>query len=188
MRLARKIKESLVYLRESKRYIFAISAVFLSSIIIGFAFYQEFGFLDEMLKQLIDKIEGLGIFETIFFIFQNNLRSAFLGLFLGIFLGAFPVIAALSNGIVLGYVFRKVLINSGFFEFWRILPHGIFEIPAVMIALGLGIKLGMFIFSGNIKKEFWIRTKNSVILFIFVIFPLLLLAALIEGLLIAAYK
>lgn len=188
MRFSKEAGDSINYLRESKRHIAAISLIFLSSIAIGFAFYQEFGFIEDVLKQLVDKIDGLGSLETILFIFQNNLRSAFLGLFLGLFLGVFPVMAALSNGIILGYVFRKVFINSGVFEFWRILPHGIFEIPAVMIALGLGMRLGMFIFSKNAKKEFWKRVKNSLILFIFAIIPLLLIAAIIEGLLITAYK
>jgi len=35
---------------------------------------------------------------------------------------------------------------EGYGILWRLVPHGIFELPAVFISLGLGIKLGTFIF------------------------------------------
>jgi len=36
--------------------------------------------------------------------------------------------------------------TDGFLSLWRLLPHGIFELPAVFISLGMGLKIGMFIF------------------------------------------
>jgi stage II sporulation protein M len=88
------------------------------------------------------------------------------------------------NGAVLGYVFSRVYVLYGASDFWRILPHGIFELPAIFIALGLGVKLGFFIFSGNIKQEFLRRFYYSFLVFLFVVVPLLIIAAIIEGLLI----
>ena len=180
--------DSLDYLKGSNNYIAAIILIFLSSIFIGFAFHSSFSFLDEILRKLIDNVRGLNLQETILFIFSNNTRSAFLGLFLGFILGIFPIIASVSNGIVLGYVLRGVWINSGISDFWKILPHGIFELPAIFIALGLGIKLGMFVFSKEKKRELWLRLKYSLVIFVFIILPLLIMAAIIEGLLIFAYK
>jgi len=165
--------DSLDYLKGSNNYIAAIILIFLSSIFIGFAFHSSFSFLDEILRKLIDNVRGLNLQETILFIFSNNTRSAFLGLFLGFILGIFPIIASVSNGIVLGYVLRGVWINSGISDFWKILPHG---------------KLGMFVFSKEKKRELWLRLKYSLVIFVFIILPLLIMAAIIEGLLIFAYK
>jgi stage II sporulation protein M len=94
----------------------------------------------------------------------------------------------ISNGIILGYVMKGVWIDSGISNFWRIFPHGIFELPAVFISLALGLKLGMFVFSKNPGREFLSRLKNSFIIFVVVVLPLLLVAAIIEGILIFLYK
>ena len=180
--------ESLAYLKASKNYIYAMVLIFLAGSMIGFVFFEQFGFLDEILRELISRIEGLGMFGIIGFILQNNAKSAFFGLFLGIFLGIFPIFTAVTNGAILGYVMRGVWIDSGIREMWRILPHGIFELPAILISLGLGLKLGMFVFSKNKKEEFLSRIKNSFLVFIFIILPLLVVAAFIEGILIFLYK
>lgn len=182
------LSEALNYLKESKNHIYAVALIFIFGIIFGFVFFQQFGFLDEILKELVGKIEGLGLWGIIGFIFQNNAMSAFLGLFLGLFFGVFPVMTAVSNGVIIGYVLRNVWIDSGISEMWRILPHGIFELPAILISLGLGIKLGMFIFSGHRKKEFVLRMKKSFLVFMLIVVPLLVVAALIEGILIFVYK
>lgn len=179
---------SLDYLRESRNYIWAIALIFVVGIFFGAAYSSNLGFLDDILKGLIDKIEGLDEFGIILFILQNNLKSAFFGMALGLFLGIFPILNCFSNGAVLGYVMKGVWDSHGVAEFWRILPHGVFELPAVFISLSLGLKLGMFIFAKEKGKEFMRRARNSMILFVCVVIPLLIIAAVIEGLLISFYK
>lgn len=176
------------YLKESRNYIYAIALVFVCGLFIGFAYSDSFKFLDEFLKQLISQIKGLNLMDTILFIFRNNTTSAFFGLFLGIVLGIFPLLNTISNGIILGYVLKGVWIDSGIANLWRILPHGIFELPAIFISLALGLRLGMSIFSKKSRKEFFSRIKNSFIIFVMVVLPLLLVAAIIEGILIFLYK
>jgi stage II sporulation protein M len=175
---------SLKYIKESRNYIYFVIILFFFSAIIGFFFPDNFRFIDAILKEIAEKASSLKGIDLIIFIFDNNIRSAFLGLILGVLLGVFPFINALSNGIVLGYVFSKVWQISGFADFWRILPHGIFELPAIFIALGIGIKLGMFVFSNNKMKEFKYRFWSSLKAFVSIIAPLLIIAAIIEGLLI----
>ena len=176
------------YLKESRNYIYAIALIFVCGIFFGFVYSDSLKFLDEILKQLISQIKDLNLQDTILFIFQNNMKSSFFGLFLGIVLGIFPLINVISNGIILGYVMKIVWIESGVSEFWRILPHGVFELPAVFISLALGLKLGMFVFSKKPGEEFFSRLKNSFIIFVIVVLPLLLVAAIIEGILIFLYK
>ena len=174
-------RESIIYVRNSFGYIYSIIIIFFLSFLLGFIFPSNFSFLDEFLKDLIDKTINLNLFELFLFIFQNNLQSAFFGLFLGIFFGIFPLINSLTNGVVLGYVSSKVASEVSIIELWRIFPHGIFELPAIFIALGLGLKLGFSIFPGK-TKYLKSRLYNSANAFLFIIMPLLLIAALIESL------
>ena len=176
--------EALRYIKESRNYIYLVIGIFLLSALIAFVYPSNFSFFDNLLRDLLDKTRGLSGFSLISYIFTNNVLSAFLGLFFGIFLGLFSFINGMINGAVLGYVFAKIYAINGINDFWRILPHGVFELPAIFIALGLGVKLGFFIFSRNMKEEFFRRFYNSFLTFLLIIVPLLVLAAIIEGLLI----
>ncbi len=179
--------EALGYLRESKNYIWTAIGMFFASAFFVFIFPERFVFIESIIRDIIQKTEGLEGLELTVFIFRNNFISALLALFLGVFLGVIPVFNALLNGAVLGYVVERVGSTIGFFELWRLLPHGIFELPAIFVAIGLGIKLGAFFFvkKGKRKKEFWRRLDKSLKTAVFVILPLLVVAAVIEGALIS---
>lgn len=179
--------EALEYLRSSKNYIWMAIALFFMSALFAFLFSERFIFLEEILMDILLKTEGLNGIELIVFIFRNNFMSALFALILGVFLSIIPVMNALLNGAVLGYVAERVGSTIGFFELWRLLPHGIFELPAIFIAIGLGIKLGMFVFikAGKRKIEFWNRLDGSLKVMVFIILPLLIMAAVIEGVLIS---
>jgi len=178
------IAESFDYFKESRNYYYFVILLFVVSGLIGFFFFENFVFFDELLKEIMQQIEGMNTYELIVFIFLNNISSAFYALVFGVFFGVLPVVNALMNGTVLGYVMRNVYEVSGFSNFWRLLPHGIFELTAIFIALGLGIKLGMFIFAEDRFKELRRRFVYSAVIFVLIILPLLLLAGVIEGLLI----
>jgi len=107
-------------------------------------------------QELINATEGLNSIELTMFIMSNNIKTAFLGMLSGIFFTVSSVIIAVFNGYVLGFVAERA-VNSpqnseGIFVLWRLLPHGIFEIPAILISIGLGIKLGLYPFS---VRERW---------------------------------
>ena len=180
--------DGLKYIRESRKYIYTIIGIFFLFALFAFFIPGPFGFLNEMLKDLVDKTEGLNTAQITVFILNNNLQSAVFGFILGIFFGVFPIFNAVLNGSVLGYVFGKVYAISGFSDFWRILPHGIFELPAIFIALGLGLKLGASFFSGDIKKSLRERFVRGGRSFILIVIPLLIIAAIIEGILIGLMK
>ena len=101
------------------------------------AFIFPIFFIDqilEILKELIEKISGLSAPEMIGFILWNNIQASFFGIMLGAALGLFPLIALILNGYLLGVVANMSVNALGFGSLWRLLPHGIFEIPAVIIA------------------------------------------------------
>ena len=103
----------------------------------------------------------------------------------GIFLGIFPMVVAMLNGYILGFVALLSVSNEGIFVLWRLVPHGVFELPAVFISLGLGLKFGTFFFQKNKSESFRNYLWNSIKTFVFIVLPLLVIAAIIEGALIA---
>jgi len=179
-------QEALSYLKETRNYIYFAVVLFFVSALVGFLFPENFSFFEQFLRELAERVEGLSLLGLILFIFQNNVTGAFFAMILGVFLGVFPVFNALLNGAILGYVFNKAAAVGGFSVIWLLLPHGIFELPAIFIALGLGIRFGMFVLApsgkkgGEFKKRFW----GSLKVFLAIVLPLLIIAAIIEGLLI----
>jgi len=164
---------------------------FLLFAFIGFLFPLPQELYDKIvyfLKQILEQTKGLSHLELIKFITLNNLQSTFFGIIFGIFFGIYPLISALVNGYVLGFVSSLSVNQDGLTSLFRILPHGIFELPAIFISLGLGLKLGTFIFNKKKIKMFKYYLLNSLRTFLLIIVPLLVLAGIIEGTLIALAK
>ncbi|MFH1425245.1 MAG: stage II sporulation protein M [archaeon] len=182
-----QFKEALTYLKESRKYVYTVIILFFLSVLFGFLFKENLTFIDKLLEQLIIQTQNLNTIEMIFFILQNNLLSSFISIVTGIFIGAFPVASTIINGTVLGYVLGLTLDTSSIASWWRLLPHGIFELPAIFISFGIGIKLGFSLFlNKKIRvREFKRRFYNSFNVLLIVVIPLLIIAAIIEGLLIS---
>ncbi|MBS3090975.1 stage II sporulation protein M [Candidatus Pacearchaeota archaeon] len=176
------------YIKDSRNYIYFTIITFVFFALIGFFNAKDFSYLDKLLAEIVQNTKNLQGMDLISFIFQNNLNMAFVSLFLGIILGIFPLISIMSNGVIIGYVISKVSSIAGFSEIWRLFPHGIFELPAIFISLGLGIRLGAFIFKKNRMQTLIERAYKSLLVFFLIIIPLLIIAAVIEGLLITLLK
>ena len=140
--------------------------------------------IKKFIEELLAKTEGLSTSQLILFILYNNLKSSFWALILGFFLGIFPVLTSFANGYVLGFVAEKTVSQESIFYLWRLFPHGIFELLALFLTLGLGTRFGFFILGRNKKREFLRRLQESLRVFLFIILPLLIIAAIIEGALI----
>ncbi len=178
---------SLDYLKTIKTYFWFSLLLFFGIGIFGYlfpVFFEEQ--ILKMIAELLAKTESLGTLDLIRFIFINNLKSSFFALLFGIFFGILPFIVAIMNGYVLGFVANKTVGLEGWVVLWRLIPHGIFELPAVLISIGLGLKLGSFLFVSKKKswKEFWRWLVDCFRVFIFVVIPLLVIAGIIEGILI----
>ncbi len=185
--LKKEYQKSWNYLKDSKKFIWIILWIFIVSALIGF-FISAPEFISkqiaDFIKEILLKTENMSQSRLISFIFLNNIQSSFFGMVFGIFLGIFPVISAIANGYLLGFVANFAIQEDGIFSLWRIFPHGIFELPAVFISFALGLRLGASIFS---KKKFIKFNENfisSLKVFVLIIIPLLILAAIIEGTLI----
>ena len=186
------LSESFSYIHSSRRYIYSIVLIFILFAIFG-AFLPVPDFIvnsiNEFIKKMVEQTASLNAPELIIFILKNNVFASLYGLFLGILFGFVPVVIAMANGYVLGYVSKLATKGGGILVLWKLLPHGIFELFAVLVSLGLGLGLGakLVVYSNQSKsfKEFLLNLKKELILciktFICVILPLLVIAAIIEG-------
>ncbi len=177
------------FVKDSRNYILFIFLLFLIFIMIGAVYPRIF---EEQIKayllKLFEKVESYNFLELFLFIFKNNASSALFGMILGLIFGIFPIIAVIMNGYVLGFVAGKSVKIAGLPILLRLIPHGIFEIPAVFISLGIGLKLGLSIFTMKGRESFSGSLKNALKVFVFIILPLLLIAALIESALIVLMR
>ncbi len=173
------------FLKDSADFQIISLGIFCGFVILGFAF--PFFFEQQILnflKRILLKVEGMNFLKTFLFIFFNNLKASFFAIVLGVGAGIFPVITGIANGYLLGFVARYAASKEGIFVLWRLLPHGIFELPALIISVGFGLKIGLEIWKKDSKKILKKNLKESMRFFIFVILPLLVVAAAIESLLI----
>jgi len=180
-------KKSWDYLRDCKNSFIIIIGIFVVSMLAGglLPVPEIIGvWIKKTITDLVNATEGLNVYGLIRFILFNNGGVSFFSIILGFFFGVVPIITTIANGYMLGVVSKAVIIQEGFLELWRLLPHGIFELPAVIISLGLGLKFGMFIFQDDPGKEFVNRLVSGLRVFIFVVLPLLIIAAIIESILI----
>lgn len=124
------------------------------------------------------------------FIFLNNSIKGVLIIYLGLLAGILPVLFLLINGMVIGYLIHISasqgenlldLIVKG------LLPHGIIEIPAIIIACAFGIQMGLRVLIGtNRIREMergrkWSEYFRKSVTAAFWIIILLFVAAIIES-------
>ncbi len=154
MNILNRYKECFLFLKSMKIHLAVVLILFIGTILLGYiapVFFVEA--IRELLKNLVDETEGMNFSQLFVFIFQNNLKTAFLGIILGIFLGVIPLFYAVTNGYILGFVASQAAEVFGPAILLRLLPHGIFELPALIISLALGLKLGTFFLTAKNKSQ-----------------------------------
>jgi stage II sporulation protein M len=101
-----------------------------------------------MLQELGEEVFGGHPLRGVAILFINNLRASMLVIILGLLLGVVPLLSAIANGAILGAVAFS-LAQEGIapvpFLLAGILPHGILELPAVLLSMAFGLKLGYHI-------------------------------------------
>jgi stage II sporulation protein M len=186
-----RVKESWSFIKESKNHIYFALGTFLLFILLAVIFPapKEIELaIRETVNRLILATQGLDGMSLVSYIFVNNLGVSLIAIFAGIFFCFVPFFLSVSNGYVLGYVSKIVVREESLVSLWRLLPHGIFELPAILISLGIGIRLGislMMSLNAGSFRIIWKDIKNSFKVIFFIIIPLLVIAAIIEGSLIS---
>ncbi len=175
-------------LRLARSPIAAITAILATSIIVGISWPDGFSHLLEELEGLAAEIKSRDFIGTVLFIFLNNLKAASVAVVTGPLFGIIPVLQTVANGVIIGVVVQRAAETAGvLMTMLALLPHGIFEIPAMLISWGLGLWLGLWPFNKN-NIKFRTRVSMAARAWLRYVVPLLAAAALIEGALISALK
>lgn len=181
------------YVGESKAFVGAIVALFLVSLAAGYALPGAApDTAEELVSGIRDKAVQLSSQPApvmLLGIFANNAIGALAAMLLGLAAGLFPLLFTVTNGLVVGIVLEttmaKLGAGTGILVFLAgILPHGIFELPAILLATAIGLKLGCRAVQSVVRRRDLVSRElvQGVLIFLFWIAPMLLVAAAIETL------
>ncbi|MHC1611162.1 MAG: stage II sporulation protein M [Candidatus Methanospirareceae archaeon] len=182
------------YLYSLRFYILFVILLFIGAIAVGYMGFMSETFSEsfEWLQQLSEGIEDFTelypswlIFLILFFvIFLNNAFTCFLNLLTGVLIGIFPFFSAVINGGLIGWLARE----EGLIVFLGIVPHGIFELPAYLLSVAIGLRLGREVFKRREERELKMMLDGGLRVYLILIVPMLLVAALIEsGLIVSTF-
>ncbi len=171
-------KEAKNILAKNQKYSYAAFLIMVVFAVLGYIFHDFMAdFQNQVLDNLVSQVPVDNPASTVLFIIQNNLKAAFLAMILGILI-VVPFIMLMANGFIIGAVLHKAIESLGFWISLKLLPHGIFEIPAICIASGFGLKIALGIFR---RESVYENYRDALIVFAFIVFPLLVLAGIVEG-------
>lgn len=118
-------------------------------------------------------------------IFVNNAVKTFLVVVLGFAFAIMPLVFITVNGAAIGVVLHLSTQARGIgISLLAIVPHGVFELPAILLGAGIGLMLGAKatkrLFRG-VPFQPRYELGRAVKFYVTTILPLLLLAAVIEA-------
>ncbi len=176
------LKDYLFFLRFY--FLFAL-IIFILGILLGIYFAKLFPleskeFIDALKKNL-ESFSQLNRPSQFFLILLNNSFVAFFTILLGVFFGFIPFFILIGNGELFGMLYFFLRGNLPLF-LKALLPHGIIELPVILISASIGLKVGKNIFLKLFKKESKIKEEltKGVEFFLKILFPLLIIASLCE--------
>ncbi|GGG07367.1 stage II sporulation protein M [Paenibacillus abyssi] len=185
------------HFKDMRAYFAFATILFFAGMVVGGTNQQLEMFMNSQLEGLIQLAQTAqnSSNPTLFMfvlIFLNNAVKSILIMYLGVLFGVIPIFFILVNGMLLGYLFTVInqqggdlftLIVKG------ILPHGIIEIPAIIVACAYGIRFGMLTLQGagnlvrkkpgfgTVYEQFLIRTVPVMVILVIS----LLVAAVVES-------
>jgi uncharacterized membrane protein SpoIIM required for sporulation len=166
---------------EARYCILIATFLYCGSFLLSWSYPENFSFLDEALKELVAQFLNKSAISFIARLFIQNLIASYLTMCVVVLFGFLPATVAVFNGFMLGFVIASAPSVSALKILSLLVPHGIFEWPAMMIAWGIGIWRGFgyrYSTSPTTYKERWIEANK---VFVTVVVPLLFIAAFVEG-------
>jgi stage II sporulation protein M len=168
------------------RNLILATAIFFVSLVLGTLIGQNT--IEELMRQLGAVLEPLAStgklsILLVLIIFINNAIKALGLVFSGILLGLPPLLFVGLNGFILGGLGSALESVTG----WRyvmasFVPHGVIEIPAILLATALALTVGMESLRWLVRRESRVKLQLSDCLKVYLrwILPGLAVAAIIE--------
>jgi stage II sporulation protein M len=148
--------------------------------------------LEETLRTLRGTIGPMagGTWQGVQAVFLNNLRATTIAMLCGIALGVVPALVLVANGVLLGSLVGLALTGATRIPLVllpiALLPHGIIELPTLVLASAWGLKLGLAWLAPSASGQRWAMLRHSAweaLCVYALVLILLLIAATIEMLL-----
>jgi len=168
------------------RNLILATSIFFISLVLGMLIGQNTA--EGLMRQFGVVLEPLASMDNpsillFLIIFINNAIKALGIVFLGILLGLPPLLFIGLNGFILGGFSSALESVKG----WRyviasFVPHGVIEIPVILLATALGLTLGMESLKWLVRRESRVKLQLSDCLKVYLrwILPGLAVAAIIE--------
>ncbi len=166
-------------------YFLILSAIYVVGCLIGF--FAPASARHELLQGLesyVDQFRDMSGGAVFWYIFVHNVLASLLIVGTGLLFGIVPTAATCVNGFLLGVVYREGAETYGYASAaLKVLPHGLFEIPAFLFAAAYGMWLGVTVIRRIRKKEdqrLRYCVEHAFRRYFAVTFPLLVVAAGME--------
>lgn len=180
------IQKDKEYIFGIKKYILIITTIFTISIFLGSILTVTTSSVKKSAKDLANtKAPKLSKFDRAIDTFTYNVGYSFLSI---ITFGILAIYEAFNNGFAIGMLLEFVGKMHGIgIVILEILPHGIIEIPALLISASIGLRIGHIWWSGDWWSRYWwdetMRSEliSGIKFYIKWIVPMFLLAAFIES-------
>lgn len=182
-RISETYRKTYIQVKKDRYFVLIVFGLLFLTISLGLAYPDLMPLSQsEFLKYVTELTKDKTMLELIFLIIYNNVKISFYTMLSGILLGIIPAIVLFFNGYVIGSSLNKAIYEKGILVTTKLLPHGIFEIPAFCLSLTYGFKLGFFWFiNGSKLNNLKERLYTALTVFLFIVVPLLILAGIIEG-------
>ncbi len=170
-----------------RRWVFVAVAIFAIGLVLGLATPSGIAGLISEEITLLEELGGILAPSSIFtlvFILINNVVAVLVSFFLSPILCLMPILSLTINGCLLSFVAASVAQEESIgFVLAALLPHGIVELPALIMAQAAALSFGAMAMMALVKKE-----KRKLLLpnfkknlrYLLIALALLVLAAIIE--------
>ena len=171
--------------RTIKPYILILTVLFAASFLAGTIAPSSIRRqMIDMFQVVVGNYRGLAGGMLFFNILVQNVMASIFVLISGVIVGIIPIFAISSNGFGMGVLYRQGAEASGYSKAaLKVLPYGVFEIPALLIAASYGLWLGVMVVRRMRGKERTLlgpKIEHAFRRYFAVVFPLLIVAATIE--------
>jgi stage II sporulation protein M len=171
--------------RTIKPYILILALIFAVSFLAGTiapsSIRQQ---MNEVFQGVVGNYRELAGGMLFFNILVQNVMATIFVIISGVIFGIVPTFAISSNGFGLGVLYRQASDVSGYSKAaLKVLPYGVFEIPALLIAASYGLWLGVMAvrrMRGRESTPLGSNIEHAFRRYFALVFPLLIVAAAIE--------
>jgi stage II sporulation protein M len=166
-------------------YLVYLAALFVAGVLVGIlsppAFRQQ---VEEGLREFLEPFQNRDGGELFLLILVNNTIATFFMLLFGVLFGILPVLSVAANGLLFGVIYLESAGTIGYGKAaLQVLPHGVFEILAFLIAASYGMWLGVTFIQRIRHRDpdpLGGKVLHALRMYFTIVFPLFVIAAAIE--------